>query len=137
MAEWERAARDQTPLVERRYVTGDSPPSCTQANLSGCSDDTRPVQSTSQDLTASGIYDLTGNVHEHVAGYYSPTYYREVARIDPPPLTTPNDREHIPVRGGSYRTTYAFSTLSYRGFRLLMRRNRALPEVGFRCAYSR
>jgi hypothetical protein len=41
----------------------------------------------------------------------------------------------VPVRGGSYRSSAAFSTLTYRGFRLLVGSGDARPDVGFRCAY--
>jgi formylglycine-generating enzyme required for sulfatase activity len=136
-AEWERAARGSSPLSERRYVHGDTPPSCQQAHIAGCLNDIVSVQSIPEDVTAQGVYDLTGNVHELVAGYYDPTFYRSLNPQDPAPVGTPNEREQIPLRGGSYRSPVAFSTITYRGFRLLMRRNRALPEAGFRCAYTR
>ena len=135
--EWERAARGDEPLRERRYVHGDTLPTCQQAHVAGCLDDIVPVQSTEFDVTAQGVYDLTGNVHELVAGYYDPLLYRSINPQRPAPVSLPNDRNQIPLRGGSYRSPVAFSTITYRGFRLLMRRNRALPEVGFRCAYSR
>lgn len=136
-AEWERAARADRPLEDRLFVTGSRTPSCAEGNLSGCTGDLAPVMSTASDRTSQAVYDLTGNAHELVAGYYDPTAYRTLPSIDPPPLEQANEREQIPVRGGSFMSTATFSTLTYRGFRLLMRRGRALPEVGFRCVYPR
>ena len=136
-AEWERVARASTPLMDIRFINGIPLPNCSQGNLAGCRDDLAPVMSTSEDLTSQGVFDLTGNVHEFVAGYYDPTIYQRQPSQDPPPVTEMNDRAQLSVRGGSYLTTPVFSTISYRGFRILMRRGRALPEVGFRCVYSR
>lgn len=136
-AEWERAARGAQPLSERRYVSGALPPSCQEAHIAGCLPDLVPVMNTPLDRTSQGVYDLTGNAHELVAGYYSERYYRDLDPQEPTPWATPNERDQISIRGGSYRSPAAFSTITYRGFRSLMRRNRALPEVGFRCVYDR
>ena len=134
--EWERAARGGQPLLDRRYLSDNTSPNCTEANLGGCQGDLRPVMTTAGDLNDLGLYDLIGNAHELVSGYYDPIWYRTLAELNPQPPTQGNDRQQISVRGGAYNSASAFSTITYRGFRLLMRRDRALPEVGFRCVFT-
>ena len=136
-AQWERAARGDMPFVDRSYLRGDDAPTCAEAHITHCVDDAQAVMSVEGDRTAQGVYDLIGNVHELTDGYYDPRLYANTPTEDPEAPTSPVDRDQVSVRGGSYRSAAAFSTITYRGFRLLMERQRALPEVGFRCAFSR
>lgn len=135
-AEWERAARGDSPLTDRSYLRGDTLPECQDANIRGCHGDLKPVK-TNGDQNISGVHDLIGNAHELVDGYYDPLWYAVTTPQDPTPPTQANERQQIPLRGGSYQSATAFSTITYRGFRMLMRRDRALPEVGFRCLFER
>ena len=134
-AEWERAARGSSPTTHQRYVFGDSPSSgCSVASVSNCQSGTEPVLAhKDSDVTPQGVVGLTGNVYEMAAGYYDPSYYQSIDAVDPAPLQTPSSRDLIPVRGGSYRSAWAFSTITYRGFRLLMSHREGRPDVGFRC----
>ena len=134
-AEWERAARDNLALNDIQYINGRTGPNCQEANIAGCHGDLLPVMSLSGDQNQSGIFDLTGNAHEFVSGYYDAQWYAQIDLTDPQSPTQGNERQQIAVRGGAYNTALAFSTITYRGFRLLMRRDRALPEVGFRCIF--
>ena len=136
-AEWERAARGDAPLADRPYLRAGVQPGCPGVNVASCVGDLAPVMSSPADRTAQGVYDLLGNAHELVAGWYDPSYYARAPAQDPPPLRTMAARDQVPVRGGGHRAAAAFSTISYRGFRLLMRQRGALPDVGFRCAFSR
>jgi formylglycine-generating enzyme required for sulfatase activity len=136
-AEWERAARGEAPLVDRAYLRVGESPACPGVNVASCVGDLAPVMSSRADRTAQGVFDLLGNAHELVAGWYDPAYYARAAAQDPAPVATQAERDQVPVRGGGYRVAAAFSTISYRGFRLLMRARGALPDVGFRCAFSR
>jgi len=136
-AEWERAARGGAPLEERLYLRAGEAPSCPGVNVASCVGDLAPVMSSPADRTAQGVHDLLGNAHELVAGWYDPTYYARAPAQDPPPVGEAAERDQVPVRGGGHRAAAAFSAITYRGFRLLMRQRGALPDVGFRCAFGR
>ena len=132
--EWERAARGDAPLENRRFPWGDDAPAdCTVANIDNCRGETAPVTATPGDRTADGVFDLGGNVHELVDGWYDALYYRRLPERDPPALSVPSEPAILVVRGGSYRESPAFSTLTYRGFRLLFGRRDSRGQVGFRC----
>ena len=133
-AQYERAARGDTPEAQRRFPWGNTAPDCDVAHLNNCVNAPQPVGSAAGDVTAQGIRGLGGNVHEITAGYYIPNAYRAFPDNDPGPVFERGERNQIPVRGGSYRSGTAFSTLSYRGFRLLMNNREGRPDVGFRCA---
>lgn len=132
-AQWERAARGDQPERDRRYAWGDAAPACPGVAVGGCTEAPPAVGTSADDVTAQGVADLGGSVHELVAGYYAPRLYARLAPRDPPPVAQPVERDQVPVRGGSYRAAVAFSTLTYRGFRLLVGPRDARPDVGFRC----
>jgi formylglycine-generating enzyme required for sulfatase activity len=133
-AQWERAARADRPNEDRDYPWGDDRPGCDRALLSGCGDLPRAVGTTAGDR-AGEVVDLVGNVHELVAGWYDPQWYRSLAQgaADPQPPAQRVGRDVVPVRGGSFTASAAFATLSYRGFRLLLARDDRRSDVGFRC----
>ncbi len=135
-AEWERAARGTQPLADRKFIENNQEPTCQQANLKDCQGDLKAVKTTIGDQS-NGVFDLLGNAHEIVAGWYAPTYYQRIPNQDPPALAQQDERDQIPVRGGSYKETAQFSTITYRGFRLLLNRNTGLEDIGFRCVYDR
>lgn len=136
-AEWERAARGAEPEMDRRYPWGDELPDCATSNVDRCNAGTQPVMLYQRDA-AEGVFDLGGNVHEITAGWHDPLYYRRMPAQDPPPVDQPSMEPAIPVRGGSYRESAQFSTLTYRGFRvqLVSPRDRR-AYVGFRCVRDR
>ena len=107
------------------------------SNIANCRETTTAVGSFPGDRTAQGVIDLGGNVHELTAGWYDALYYRRMPEMDPPAVNVPGDPSVVPVRGGSYREGPAFSTLTYRGFRLLMGRRDRRAYVGFRCVRTR
>ena len=135
-AEWERAARGTQALNDIQYINGIRTPNCQEANIAGCYGDLLPVMNLSADQNENGIFDLTGNAHEFVTGFYDAQWYTRLDPNDPQAPLQANDRQQISVRGGAYNTALAFSTITYRGFRLLVRRDRALPEIGFRCIFN-
>ena len=131
-AQWERAARGDNGLSQRRYPWGNTPPDCAQANVGNCEAAPRPAGSTAGDTTELGVLDMAGNVHEIVAGAYDAGYYAQAPAQDPGPVAG-GAGDFIPVRGGSYGSSVAFSTITWRNFPLLMTAQSSLPEVGFRC----
>jgi formylglycine-generating enzyme required for sulfatase activity len=133
-AQWERAARADRPLEDRDYPWGDDAPDCARAHLSRCANQPRDVGATAGDR-AGDLADMVGNVHELVLGWYDPRWYAGVPQgaMDPQPPAQRVGRDVIPVRGGSYTSIAAFSTITYRGFRLLLARDDRRGDVGFRC----
>ena len=130
-AEWERAARDSRRLrLRRRRAT------CAMAVIAadsgrrlGCgAGGTRRVGSRAGDRSTTGVMDLTGNVSEWVADWFSLGYYRGSPERDP--RGPRRGRSHA-VRGCSYQCVP--------GSRLLRPTARQFsatwdPTIGFRCA---
>lgn len=133
-AQWERAARGDGPLQNRRYPWGDAlPADCMQANVNNCSEGTSSVRQAAGDVTANGVFGFAGNVHEIVDGWYDPVYYRRAPMMNPAGPDRPTMGNYIPVRGGSYRSSAGFSTITYRGFRQLLTNRDERRDIGFRC----
>ena len=130
-AQYERAARGDAPTEQRRFPWGNAAPDCETASVNNCRAGTARTGRL-RDRTADGVLDLGSNVHELVAGWYDAAYYRTAPERDPPGSANRGDG-YVPVRGGSYRSGIAFSTLTYRGRRLLVRERDPRPDVGFRC----
>jgi len=150
-AQWEHAARG---AVGRSYPWGDEQPDASRINACGpeCAQmdsssipdvmpgvmyeegdrwpTTAPTGLVPGDVSAFGVRDMAGNVHEWVADWYAP--YDISASTDPLRHTAlPGDARRV-VRGGSWRS---FKPSEARN----AARRKALPEmrhiaVGFRCA---
>jgi formylglycine-generating enzyme required for sulfatase activity len=134
-AEWERAARGAMPLTARRFPWGDAVPDCDRANLGRCRMTTEPVGTRAGDVNDLGLKDLGGNLREITSGFYEANWYGTIAEgaQDPRPPQMRGDRDVISVRGGAYESQPDFSTITYRGFGVLMGSRDRRPEVGFRC----
>ena len=122
-AEWEYAARSGGK--RERYAGGDAVDAV--AWYSGNSGNTTHAVGTKQP-NGLGIYDMSGNVWQWTADYYSESYYRESPRVNPKGASKGSKRI---FRGGSWfydprgvRTTYRDFDFpdfrsSYLGFRLV------------------
>jgi formylglycine-generating enzyme required for sulfatase activity len=95
-AEWEKAARGTDG---RTYPWGESTPTCSLANRSGCEGDTAPVGSYASGASPYGALDMAGNVWEWVNDWYNSGYYSQSPERNPPGPSSGQDRV---LRGGSW-----------------------------------
>lgn len=136
-AEWEYAARGGA--VDTFFTWGNTP-SHDQANFgqgNNATDETGAVEGrdkwTFTGPVASfppngfGLHDMTGNVSEWCADWFSPTYYTNGPEIDP---KGPERGVNRVVRGGSWKSPAKFLHLSYRWNRPPDERG---TTTGFRC----
>ena len=124
-AQWEKAARG---IEGRTYPWGESI-DCGKANYGSCIGDTTPVGSYESGVSSYGIYDMTGNVSEWVADWYSATYYQNSLPSNP---IGPNAGEQRVMRGGSWRVYQKYSYASVRT--PWYPENTGNHDIGFRCS---
>ncbi len=123
-AEWEYAARGG--LKDRNYPNGDSlDPSL--ANFSQ-SKKGGPVAVGSYSSNGFGLFDMTGNVVEWVADFYSQDYYLQNPKKNP---KGPEKGKFRVIRGGGWHSG-PFCNRVY--FRNALPANWLDFNVGFRCA---
>ena len=91
------------------------------------------------DVTENGVYDMGGNVHEHVRGWYGERYYADAPSSNPMGPAQPDSLDRVPRRGGSFRSPPDTSTLFFRGAAgdFYIRQTYAQPDLGFRCMRPR
>jgi formylglycine-generating enzyme required for sulfatase activity len=125
-AQWEKAARgtDGPPYPWGQYIN------CDRANYENCArNSTSPVGSLPEGKSPYGLYDLSGNVWEWVADWYSDTYYQ----------TSPFPSNPTGPQAGLFRVLRGGSFVDNENSQRSALRNRELPEnfnwnIGFRCA---
>lgn len=121
-AEWEKAARGTEGNI---YAWGKDL-DCQKANYQNCVNYTSEVGSYRAGVSPYGAYDMTGNVWEWVADWYSDNYYSKSSPQNPPGPISGQSRV---LRGGAWPrfdiTTYHRSKFAptYNTF-----------DIGFRCA---
>lgn len=121
-AEWERAARGTDGRI---YPWGDQAPSCSLAVMDqdgpGCgSGGPLPVDSRPEGKSPAGAQDMSGNVLEWVADWYSASYYQQSPESNPP---GPPEGVTRVIRGGSFNASALTMRASYRAS--------ANPEFGY------
>ena len=132
-AEWEKAASWHPGLVRRQiYPWGAADPTDGHCNFGGHRGQTTPVTAHPQGRSASGCYDMLGNVWEWTdtwfhpyAGYRSFPYegYSKVYF----------DHQHRVLKGGSWAVQAPVLRCSFRNWYYPGTREHF---AGFRCAYS-
>jgi formylglycine-generating enzyme required for sulfatase activity len=87
------------------------------------------------DVTDEGVADMVGNVSELVDGWYDALYYRRAEEQDPRGPDRAGMGNYVPIRGGNFSDSAAFSTITYRGFRHLVNQRSGRRNIGFRCVH--
>jgi serine/threonine-protein kinase len=132
-AEWEKAARGSEV---KAYPWGDGDPACKLANSfnnpdgSACTGDTSAVGSYPEGNSEYGVADMTGNVWEWVADWYSGTYYAESPAVNPP---GPEGSSNKVLRGGGWSSKWPQLLTGNRTFDPNFHSSN---DLGFRCAVS-
>jgi serine/threonine-protein kinase len=126
-AEWEKGARGTDGRV---YPWGNTPLECTLANSLDCLGGTAPVGGYPEGASPYGALDMSGNVWEWVADWYSHNYYATSPAANPPGPAAGSERA---LRGGAWVTGWDTSRT--------FDRTHYSPDyratfVGFRCALS-
>jgi formylglycine-generating enzyme required for sulfatase activity len=124
-AEWEKTARGPEGNL---FPWGDGSPTCTLANSLFCRNQTTPINQYPDGMSYYEAWDMSGNVREWVADWYSPTYNVENPVADP---LGPELGEKRSVRGSSFKDSPAELSLAAHRFSLDPELN--LPDLGFRC----
>lgn len=123
-AEWEKTARGPEGNL---FPWGNGAPTCSLLNYKFCVSKTTWVNEYKDGVSYYSAFDMSGNIREWVADWYSPTY--NVDSPIPDPLG-PELGEKRSVRGSSYQDS-ADPSLSAHRFSLDPQET--LPDLGFRC----
>jgi formylglycine-generating enzyme required for sulfatase activity len=141
-AEWEKAAAwDDSAMTARRYPWGDEfhgqrlnfcDATCDAPQANVAWNDgyavAAPVAGYEDGRSATGHFDMAGNVWEWVADWFDPGYYASSPEADP---TGPAAGEQKVVRGGSW---YDTAVLTMSAVRFPSAPANADATLGFRCA---
>lgn len=124
-AQWEKAARGTDG---RTYPWGEGINQYL-ANYGRNLRDTTAVGTYENGRSIFGAYDMTGNVHEWVADWYSETYYQNSPASNP---LGPDSGVYRVVRGGSWAAPVEYLRISLRGWQIPD--DTDMFGIGFRCA---
>ena len=129
-AEWEKAARGTDGAT---YPWGNEEPTCDLAQMSGCPEGyTLPVGSLPAGASPYGALDMSGNVWEWVADFYSAGYYATSPAVNPPGPASGGDVRG--KRGGGWNSAKCASDNDVRASnRNYFSEPADVPYLGFRC----
>jgi formylglycine-generating enzyme required for sulfatase activity len=123
-AQWEKAARG---MDGRSYPWGEGIEG-TRVNYNYNVGDTTAVGSYEDGQSPYGLYDMSGNVWEWVADWYSDSYYQDSPASNPP---GPESGRFRGLRGGSWLNEEDFVRTFTRGWNELQYFE--YTDFGFRC----
>ena len=123
-AEWEKTARGPEGNI---YPWGDSAPNCDVLNFKDCVGDKSDVYDYPVGKSYYEALDLSGNVFEWVADWYTPGYYKDSPGVDP---LGPELGEVRSVRSSGFNSEAGILSPARR-FYLKPEDHR--PDLGFRC----
>ena len=124
-AEWEKAARGTDG---RKYPWGNTEPTCTEVNMSGCGEKAQVVASHPAGASPYGALDMAGNMVEMLYDWYAPDYYQSSPAVDP---KGPTVGTRYVGRGGGFKSKPVWQRTSSRDWYDTYDQGNAL---GFRCA---
>ncbi len=123
-AEWEKTARGPEGNL---FPWGDGGPNCSLLNYKFCESKTTWINQYKDGISYYSAFDMSGNVREWVADWYSPIYNVEAPVSDP---LGPELGEKRSVRGSSYQDS---ADPSISAHRFSLDPQETLPDLGFRC----
>lgn len=123
-AQWEKSARG---IDGRTYPWGENIFN-TYVNYKNNVGDTTPVGTYAKGKSIYGVYDMSGNVLEMVADWYSDVYYQNSPSINP---LGPGAGTQRVARGGSWVTFFEYKVRS--SYRAKIDLSYFSNDLGFRC----
>ena len=123
-AEWEKTARGPDGNI---YPWGKAAPTCALVNIGRCNPSVTPVNGYGDGKSYYEALNMSGNVFEWVADWYSPTYYSISPTENPP---GPDSGAFRSVRSTGFRED---SYLAEAARRFRFKPAEARNDLGFRC----